>query len=145
MSDDKKNIETGRAPAVGRTETAPSPDQTMALSRDLLGSAPDRLLEPALHIRRESGWERVPLGEKDIRIGHLRAGDNDLNLDDAQVSRRHAKIVYDRPTGGWFFVDLASTNGSVRNGAPVPPHDPVRLTDGDRLTFGATVVTVYLP
>ncbi|MDR2469332.1 MAG: FHA domain-containing protein [Tannerella sp.] len=48
-----------------------------------------------------------------IKIG--KAEDNDFTVDDAYVSRYHAKLIRDE-TGGLFLEDLGSTNGTFVNG-----------------------------
>lgn len=120
-------------------------DKTMAIPTDLIGSDPDRLLEPALHIHREHGWERFPLREEDISIGNIREPENDIALHDVQVSRKHAKIIYDGPTNCWFFVDLGSRNGSFLNNKFVESNDPQLLKNGDKVILGETTIAIYLP
>jgi pSer/pThr/pTyr-binding forkhead associated (FHA) protein len=39
--------------------------------------------------------------------------------------------------GDYFMLtDLGSTNGTLLNGAPVPPRQPQRLRSGDRIKVG---------
>ncbi len=131
-----------------RKEDASAPDtfdMTMAIPTEMVGSAPDRLLEPALQIRREGRWERFPLKGKEVTIGHQRQADNQITLDDQQVSRRHAKVLFDKPTGAYFFLDVGSTNGSSVNGVPVNPHDPIKLSNNDQIKVGDSRINVYLP
>ncbi len=59
----------------------------------------------------------------------------DITLTDAAASRRHTEV---RNVGGVFSVaDMASTNGTQVNGAPITTH---LLQDGDRITIGQTVL-----
>jgi len=63
------------------------------------------------------------------------AGDivNDIDIQDKQVSRQHAEIVYD---GRDFNLrDLRSTYGTQVNGKPVYS-DPVALRDGAEIVLG---------
>ncbi len=61
--------------------------------------------------------------------------DNDVNvhLNDASVSRAHARIIVEGATA--TVEDLSSKNGTWVNG--VPTHGPQVLTDGDELMFGS--------
>jgi pSer/pThr/pTyr-binding forkhead associated (FHA) protein len=56
-------------------------------------------------------------------------------LPDTGVSRRHAELHLQ--DGTVTLVDLSSTNGTTINGRRV---DRARLTDGDRIGVGATVL-----
>ncbi|MBI4863071.1 MAG: sigma 54-interacting transcriptional regulator [Candidatus Riflebacteria bacterium] len=56
---------------------------------------------------------------------------NDLVLDDASVSRVHAKFLKD--PGGWSIVDLNSTNGVYINNAKVKE---MAIKDGDVVVLG---------
>ena len=63
---------------------------------------------------------------------------SDLVIDDPSVSRRHAQLADE---GHQFHLsDLGSANGTLLNGRPVST--TLRLTPGDRLTFGR-VEAVY--
>ncbi len=94
-----------------RRRTAVSPDSPLARLRDASGQA-------------------HPLRGSATRIGRL--PDNDIVLDDADVSRHHAIII---DTGTSFVItDLRSANGvevanqRIRGTAPI--------TDGDRIRIG---------
>jgi hypothetical protein len=65
-----------------------------------------------------------------VSIG--RAGSNDLVLNDAGVSRAHARI--ERHGASWVLLDRASVNGVELNGAVVGM--PARLREGDRIGVG---------
>lgn len=58
--------------------------------------------------------------------------DNDLRLEEATVSRRHAAI--ERRWGRWRVADLGSTNGTYVNGRRVKGSCP--LERGDEVRFG---------
>jgi hypothetical protein len=64
-----------------------------------------------------------------------RSRECDLTVTDGNASRRHAEIV--REGDSYFVVDLGSTNGTELNGKRVTRE---KLTDGDRITLGATDV-----
>ena len=46
-----------------------------------------------------------------------RSKDSDIQVEDANVSRRHAELR--REGGSWWLVDLGSTNGTELNGKRV--------------------------
>lgn len=68
-----------------------------------------------------------------------RSEDADLVLEDAQVSRRHARVS-PAPDGGATVEDLDSANGTFVNRTEV--RGPTRLADGDDLAVGVTVLTL---
>lgn len=80
----------------------------------------------------------VPLFVSPFAIG--REPDNQLSVDDPTMSRRHA--VLSTEAGAWRIRDLASSRGTLRNGAPVPPHAETPLGVGDRLQIGETILEV---
>jgi hypothetical protein len=76
------------------------------------------------------GDEKYPLeGHGPWSVG--RSQENDLVINDPNVSRRHARIS--RSDGGFVVEDLGSTNGTLLDGAPI---DRERIEGGDELTFG---------
>jgi Protein of unknown function (DUF3662)/FHA domain len=60
-----------------------------------------------------------------------RSQENDILINDPNVSRRHARIS--RADNGFIVEDLGSTNGTLLDGAPI---DRERIEGGDELTFG---------
>ncbi len=62
-----------------------------------------------------------------------RSKDCDVQVEDANVSRRHAELR--REGSFWWLVDLDSTNGTELNGKRV---QRMKLSDGDTITLGAT-------
>jgi hypothetical protein len=76
------------------------------------------------------GDEKHPLeGRGPWSVG--RSQENDIVINDPNVSRRHARIS--RTDGGFVVEDLGSTNGTLLDGAPI---DRERIEGGDELTFG---------
>ncbi|MCM6771887.1 FHA domain-containing protein [Nocardia sp. CDC159] len=73
-----------------------------------------------------------------IRIGRL--PDNDLVVDDARVSRHHARLVVRE--AGMLLVDLGSANGTYVNGTQIV--DDTLLTDGDTIRIGSTAMRVEI-
>lgn len=68
----------------------------------------------------------------------------DVVLPDKTVSRRHARITV-APGNVVTLEDMASTNGTKRNGATVAPGQPLALTDGMAVTFGSVALTIQVP
>jgi hypothetical protein len=64
-----------------------------------------------------------------------RSRECDVQIDDANVSRRHAEIRQEGST--YWIVDLESTNGTELNGTRI---QRAKLSDGDRITLGETDV-----
>jgi hypothetical protein len=76
------------------------------------------------------GDEKYPLeGRGPWSVG--RSQENDIVINDPNVSRRHARIS--RADDGFVVEDLGSTNGTLLDGAPI---DRERIEGGDELTFG---------
>ncbi len=62
-----------------------------------------------------------------------------ISINDAQVSRRHARLTLS--SGGYILQDLGSTNGTFVNGQRVTGEHP--LTVGELIALGENVVLVY--
>ncbi|MCY7302745.1 MAG: DUF3662 domain-containing protein [Thermoleophilia bacterium] len=62
-----------------------------------------------------------------------RSRECDLRVADGNASRRHAEVTQDGAS--WVVADLGSTNGTELNGRRITRE---ALTDGDRITIGAT-------
>jgi hypothetical protein len=60
-----------------------------------------------------------------------RSEENDIVIQDPNVSRQHARLL--RSENGFVAEDLDSTNGTLLDGAPI---DHERIENGDELTFG---------
>lgn len=87
-----------------------------------------------LTARSASGLKEYPLNDETL-IGS--APGNDLVLDGAGVSRRHALVR--RTDGGFELSDLGSTNGTFVNGRRID--SGVRLKQGDRIEMGGQKLT----
>lgn len=79
-----------------------------------------------------SGIERFDFTGRSIVMG--RGDDSDLQLPFADVSRQHAKIIFQ--DNQYRIVDLESTNGTFLNGvkitdAVIQPNDVISLADID--------------
>jgi pSer/pThr/pTyr-binding forkhead associated (FHA) protein len=85
-----------------------------------------------LHIT-EAGRPNCTVAVADtLTIG--RDNQNDIVLKSLTVSRCHALLLPD--AAGLRLLDLESTNGTLVNGVPAPPDEPLRLVDGDVIQFG---------
>ena len=73
---------------------------------------------------------------KQQRVVIGRARDCDIQLADANVSRRHAELRQEGAS--YWVVDLGSTNGMEVNGKRVKR---AKLSDGDTITLGSTDMT----
>ena len=73
---------------------------------------------------------RRPLSDATCTIG--RATENTITVPDAQASRRHAEIRFEK--GRHVIVDLGSTNGTLVNGEKLAA--PRVLAHGDQITLG---------
>jgi SARP family transcriptional regulator, regulator of embCAB operon len=84
---------------------------------------------PAVAGLRDAAGRRYPLQAPETRIGRL--ADNDIVLDDAEVSRHHAVII---DTGSSFMItDLRSANGVLVQGRRLRPS--ATLADGDHISI----------
>jgi FHA domain-containing protein len=118
---------------------APMAENTVVLARP--GHAapePNAASRAYLVVQTDGGTAaRFDLGGALIAIG--RATDNDVILDDPQVSRHHCQLKVQH--GAYGFVDLQSRNGSTVNGQVV---EEIALADGDRIRIGNTNVEFRL-
>ncbi|MCP5100062.1 MAG: FHA domain-containing protein [Chloroflexi bacterium] len=88
------------------------------------------------------------LADANMTIG--RSADNEIVINDAEVSRRHARILFTEGPDGdqYLFEDFGSTNGSFINGlrctniTPLVDGDVVELGDSIRLLFVRTATEI---
>jgi hypothetical protein len=90
-------------------------------------------VERQVAVLRWSGKRRV-LDKRRSVLGRSR--DADVQIEDPNVSRRHAEIVQEG--SAYWLVDLGSTNGTEVEGRRV---QRTQLDDGSRFTIGETTVT----
>lgn len=97
---------------------------------------------PPIRLRAQLG---PAMGQVYTMVGNTltigRAPDNDIVLDDPQVSRHHAQVV--RRGDEISVEDLGSTNGTLVNGVRLAPHAPQPLRDGDELRLGKLALRVF--
>jgi hypothetical protein len=81
-------------------------------------------------------WDGASHEVKQPRVVIGRSRDCDIQLADANVSRRHAELRQEGAS--YWIVDLGSTNGLEVNGKRVKR---AKLRNGDTITLGSTDVT----
>jgi hypothetical protein len=90
---------------------------------------------PALVMRRGPRPNQAfPLHKTILTLG--RAADNDIVIDDAGVSRHHARLTLQG--NNWVLEDLGSRNGTFVNGQRIT--GPVVLTLGSQVALGPDVL-----
>jgi pSer/pThr/pTyr-binding forkhead associated (FHA) protein len=87
---------------------------------------------------RDKTGRQYPLNGAITRIGRL--DENDIVLDDHDVSRHHA-VITDTGTG-FVITDLRSTNGVEVHGERI--QGTATLDDGDRIRIGSQEFTVEI-
>ncbi len=104
--------------------------QTVFIENQAEGSKqPKRLLTP-------EGKLYLTLEQPNLSIGKKK-GEVDLVLQDASVSRIHARIT--NVEGDVYLEDLNSTNGTFQNGQRMNPYEKKKLEEGDEIRFGKVV------
>ena len=73
------------------------------------------------------------LQEQEALIGKKKE-EADIVLEDASVSRVHAKITKEREY--YYLEDMNSTNGTFKNGLRLQPYEKRRLEEGDDIRCG---------
>jgi hypothetical protein len=104
-----------------------TPVPTQAVSAEELGMEQELVSLTFDGGRHEVKERRVVLG---------RSRDCDIQVSDANVSRRHAELRQEGAS--YWIVDLGSTNGTEVNGKRVKR---AKLSDGDTITLGSTRIT----
>jgi hypothetical protein len=124
-------------------DSGPEPGNVLSSPADLKARLEAERRGGAFLVFRDGKGDQVivPLRGRQMTVG--RRDDNDIALAwDNQVSRLHAQI--ERIKGDWCLVDDGlSRNGSYVNGERIVGKR--RLSDGDRLCFGTTVMVYRAP
>jgi hypothetical protein len=103
------------------------PEPTQAVSAEELGVEQELVT---------LSWNGSSHEVKERRVVIGRSRDCDIQLADANVSRRHAELRQEGAS--YWIVDLGSTNGLEVNGKRVKR---AKLRSGDTITLGSTEVT----
>jgi len=114
---------------------APASGDTVIFARPGHEVAPPDSAARAYLLVRTEGAAPVQFDLGSALIGIGRASDNDVIVDDAQVSRHHCQLKLQH--GAYSFADLGSRNGSSVNGQPV---GEIALGPGDVIQIGATQI-----
>src|SRR5688572_30023939 len=91
---------------------------------------------PKLHIKQGANARDFALIKESISIG--RTPENDIELKDSLISRRHTSIV--RKGERWVVYDLGSSNGTFLNRERI---DNRPLENGDVIRVGDTEITFW--
>ena len=93
----------------------------------------------SLMVRQGSGSANLRhFSQSEIILGRDPA--SDIPLLDDRASARHAQLIYHH--GQWWLEDLASTNGTFLNNAPISM--PTVITSGDEIMCGGIRITISL-
>ena len=65
-------------------------------------------------------------------------GEADIILEDASVSRMHARVI--KELEGFYLEDLNSTNGTYKNGLRMQPYEKRKLEEGDEIKLGKVIL-----
>ena len=89
----------------------------------------------------ESNWQEFVVLKDEVYIG--RGGENDLVLDDREVSRQHAQLS--KRGEQWLLTDLGSSNGTLLDGQPLIPQTTHPVMPGQIMTIGGFSLMVFVP
>ena len=84
----------------------------------------------------KKGHQSFDLNSETIYIG--RGPENDIQIDDKYISRRHLKLQ--RKGNKYFIQDLNTKNGTFVNGKQISPNDLFELGEGHTIVIGMSVV-----
>jgi len=149
--DDRRTEVMGSGSSLPPTE-APRPSYPPSFSPPLEGYGPS----PSSAARTEilykpptvMAWLAIKNGPRAGRLNRLSAevtaigrdSHNDIVLDDAAVSRQHAKVRLEKGAEGqaqFYIYDLATANGTKVNGEQIVK---AALYDGDEIEIGRTIL-----
>lgn len=93
------------------------------------------MIDPA-----ESSWRAGTQFALDYYTTIGRNAENAIAINDGFVSGNHAEISFNQ--GGWWIMDLGSTNGTQVNGQPIV--GKLELHNGDIISFGRVHVRAHV-
>jgi len=83
-------------------------------------------------------YEHLSLGLKDQINCIGRSPENDIQIGDNYVSRRHLEL--NKKGGKYFIKDLNSANGTFLNGKKIRSQVARRVKEGDTIVIGMTLI-----
>lgn len=94
--------------------------------------------EPRMHrLLSVDGKLLATLDRTSLSIGKKKE-EVDLALEDASVSRLHARVTVERNIA--YLEDLNSTNGTFKNGLRLQPYEKRKLDEGDEIKCGKVMI-----
>lgn len=88
----------------------------------------------------ESSWQNGTRFSLDYYTTIGRNPENSIAINDGFVSGNHAEISFNQ--GGWWLMDVGSTNGTQLNGQPV--QGKVQIHNGDIVSFGRVHLRAHI-
>lgn len=137
LGDTTLSVEGAPPPAADSAPPAGAANAANEEARAPFSPPPPAPAVAAPHLTVEDGagaGREYPLGHAPLTIG--RQEGNGIVLDDAQVSRRHARVELRGERA--VIADLGSVNGVLVNGRRIDGSQP--LWPGDRIEIGATTL-----
>ena len=138
-----------RPPGHSDEHAAPAPDRDDEHGHTMIYSTSARVREPLEEAlgRPLPARALLAVGGRTLLLPPAggvigRSRDCEIVLDDAGVSRHHARLRPAAAAQEWTIEDLGSTNGVLVNGAPVQGEQ--ELHAGDRLELGSTALVFEL-
>ena len=83
-------------------------------------------------------YEHLSLGLKDQTTHIGRSPENDIQIEDNYVSRKHLELYKKGDT--YFIRDLNSANGTFFNGEKIGSKVEQRVKEGDTIVIGMTLI-----
>jgi pSer/pThr/pTyr-binding forkhead associated (FHA) protein len=83
-------------------------------------------------------YEQLSLGLKDQKTYVGRSPENDIQIQDNYVSRKHLELYKKGDT--YFIRDLNSANGTFVNGKRIGSKVERRIKEGDTIVIGMTLI-----
>jgi hypothetical protein len=106
-------------------------------------------LVPTLHARPVSGVDALAMAltpsspdARQVTLGRLSS--NDLEINDATVSKVHVVFMQD-DRGTWTLRDAGTLNGTSVDGVSFTAGKPATLVNGARIQVGQVLLTFYTP
>lgn len=124
-----------------RMRAAPGPATDIIAAHEAKRHALEQRLSRSAHflvpLKKRRGADR-PFTDR-VFVG--RASGTDVVLRHPSVSKSHAWFETNAE-GRFVLCDAGSKNGTLRNGSPLVPREPVALEQGDEIIFGK-ITTVF--